>query len=423
MRQRFHIITLGCKINQYESQAIKEAWLADGAEWTDNPRQADVVLVNSCAVTARAVRELRQILARAQRESPLARIIAAGCGAQESLRRSHEDSNVQYVPQSAKRSLLCLFSPHQREADFVISDYPRARAVLKVQDGCSQCCAYCIVPLTRGPARGRPLQEITAEALRLAQAGFAELIISGINLRQYAAGLSTKIDFWEMLAQLESRLLDSLDAPPRLRISSLDPAQLHDGALQYFSGSRLVCPHLHVSLQSASPRVLRAMGRGHYTAENVSSFLDSLRSVWPVLGFGVDILTGFPGETESEFLQTMDFCRAQPLTYGHVFPYSRRPGTRAADLPDQISAAEKKTRAAALRNAVDAKKHAFLQRCLELDSVQVALQSLDPAEGVSEHYAPCRLETVPNSVQPRQAVGARPAAVENGVLVSRPLAV
>lgn len=412
---RFRIHTLGCKINQYESQALREAWTSHGLVEAPNAGEDDgaveLHLVNTCAVTARAVADVRQLLRRLHRENPEARILVTGCAAQVMAEELAAFEGVELVvPQSDKASLLrwpakvddSAVSPESVDADgrperthFFepgIVGFHRGRGVLKVQDGCSHRCTYCIVPLTRGKPVSREPRAALAEARRLFESGAPELMVSGVNLRQYGRGLAGEAegwDFWDLLAFLDRELAE-WRGRGRLRLSSLDPAQLDDKALETLANCSLVCPQLHVSLQSASPSVLKAMGRGHTSPEALARFLERLRGIWPLHGLGADILTGFPGEDEAAFVETLEFVKAMPLTYAHVFPYSRRPGTRAAEREDQTPKELRKERAAALRAVAVEKREAFLRRLLEEQQLIVAVEG-EEGEGPCEYYASCRL--------------------------------
>lgn len=446
----FYALTLGCKINQYETEAVREAWLARGWREAADPAEADVLLVNSCAVTARAVADVRQAVARMHRAAPQGRIVVTGCAAQvlrEDIAALPGVADV--VGQQDKVSLL-RYDPERGAAEayewnsgdgsddltadaaafpaFRIDGFTRSRPVLKVQDGCSHRCTYCIVPLARGAARSRDPREALAEARRLLDAGFRELIVSGVNLRQYGRDLpGGGPDFWDLLAFLERELAPQWAGRARLRISSLEPGQLGERALDVLAESRLVAPQLHLSLQSGSPGVLRRMGRGHYRPEPLLDFVRDLAEVWRLFGLGADILTGFPGETDAEFGETLDFVGALPLTYAHVFPYSRRPGTPAAVMEGQLPQEVKKRRAAELRGAVAAKKATFLQRLLAEPQLLVAPEGARGVKGVCEYYAECRFigdrrpaaQAAQGGEQagPGELVAVRPLAVERDGLV------
>ena len=503
MPVRFFIATLGCKVNQYESHSLSEAWREHGWFPAPEPAKADFILINTCAVTARAVADARAAARRLRREAPDARIWLTGCAAEVALREESNDVDAHgatslnrtddgapahaltggfdadvLVSQNGKAllsQLPCTFpkipaleaepapaSP-RHFPNFRISGYDRSRPVLKVQDGCSHRCTYCIVPLTRGPARSRPPKESLAEARRLLDAGFREITLSGINLRQYRHKKTDldKGEFWDLVEYLERELAPEWAGRLRLRISSLEPGQLDARALDILGHSRLIAPHLHLSLQSGSPAVLARMGRGHYDPAVITGFLNTLRKKVPLFGLGADILTGFPGESEEEFEETLRVCRELPFSYAHVFPYSKRPGTTAATMAGQVPQEIKKERAAALRQAVQGKKQEFLQELLRLPVLHVvfedqkegtpevdarpekpapdfdqgedaaghkaalgsrhrAAQARDALRGVCEFYSDCLLEGDVTKVTPREITQARPVGLARGLLVVRP---
>jgi len=270
------------------------------------------------------------------------------------------------------------------------------------------------VPLTRGGPVSREPGAVIAEVDALFAAGWREAVLSGVNLRQY--GLGQGRDFWDLLAAVDAALAPRWAGRARLRLSSLDPAQLGPKAQDTLGAAHLVCPHLHLSLQSLAPAVLRRMGRGHYGPEGVADAVAGLGAVWPVFGLGADILTGFPGETEAEFRQTLAGCAKLPLSYAHVFPYSSRPGTAAARLPGQVPGPEKTARATALRAMAHAASEAFACRAAALPGVAVVLEYGDPRRGVSEHFVPCRLTRPAPGAAPRDLIRARPVAARGAEL-------
>jgi MiaB/RimO family radical SAM methylthiotransferase len=429
--KRFQIFTLGCKVNQYESQALREAWEAGG--WAElpagrPPAEADLILVNTCAVTAKAVADARAMVRRLNREAPQADILVSGCAAEAMLEEFTALPGVrEVIGRAGKASLLRLpeqslpgASADQAFPDFRISGYDRSRAVIKIQDGCSHNCTYCIVPTTRGKSVSRPGLEILAEAKRLLASGFREITLSGINLRQYKHDHEGRDGFWGLLYFLEKELAPEWAGRARLRISSLEPGQLGEQALEVLSSSRLVAPHLHLSLQSGSPKVLKRMGRGHYDPAAITSFLRSLHSIWPLFALGADLLTGFPGENEAEFEESLELCHTLPLSYAHVFPYSRRPGTVAATLPDQLPQALKKQRARILRQVVQAKQQDFLARLKALPLLQVVFE--DPKETEFSPMAGERVDvsrrsagTTKSSAKAKETTGISPMTEEGGL--------
>lgn len=437
----FYLATLGCKVNQYESRALREAWLERGLAEAADPAEADVILVNSCAVTAKAMADVRATVRRLHRAAPGARIIITGCAAEVPEENLASLPGVTAVTgQAGKAGLLAapplLVTPPVEEASsgsskqafltgfppFSISGYDRSRAVLKIQDGCSHGCAYCIVPLTRGRARSREFDDCLGEAQRLLEAGFREIVISGINLRQYRQDSESGGDFWNFLARLDAALRPHWTGRARFRISSLEPGQLGARALDVLESCHMVAPHLHLSLQSGCSSVLRRMGRGHYDPETVPEFLLNLRRIWPVFGLGADLLTGFPGESDEEFAQGLALCAALPLSYAHVFPYSKRPGTRAANMADQVSREVRKCRAAALREMVLEKKKNFLQSLLNQSKFTVVFENREgekpgmPLCGVNEYYADCRLRGTETALL-REIATVRPVGLDGLTLL------
>jgi len=428
--QKFHVATLGCKINQYESEAIAEAWRGRGLLEADSPGEADVILVNSCAVTGRAVSDLRATVRRLRQQTPGARLVVTGCAAQvleAALAAMPEGDEV--VPQACKADLLDgPFGVHGEDRTgepapafqpFRIGSFGRARAVVKVQDGCSHRCTYCIVPLTRGPSVSRAPEDAIAEVRRLLAAGYRELVLSGVNLRQYGRDLPEPLAFWDLLARLEAELAPEWAGRARLRLSSVEPGQLDARALDVLGNSRLVAPHLHLSLQSGDEGVLKRMGRGHYNPAQVLDFLRQLRARWPRLGLGADLLTGFPGESAGQFETTYAFCRELPLTYAHVFPFSPRPGTAAADWPDALPKAERTSRAARLRGLAEAKKRAFRRELAALPRLTVLIENAETGAGTCEFYAPCVVAGP--GLKPGGLAAARPEGLEAGPLLCRVL--
>ena len=409
---KFHFVTFGCKVNQYETQALREAWTAQGGTECDSPDAADVVCINSCAITARAERDARNALFRVRRDAPGARVLLTGCAARlvAGQTAAGRDAPDAVIVQEAKSRLLA--GPESvadgltdtADADaafppFEISGFRRARPVLKVQDGCRHRCTYCIVPLTRGACRSRDPFDAIREARRLLKAGYAELMISGINLRQYGRDKAEYGDFWSLLQRLDAALAPEFAGRARLRISSLEPSQLDARGLDILRGCRMVCPHLHISLQHASPAVLRRMGRGHYSADMLEQAVHELRAHWPVMALGADLLLGFPGESEEDVRCLLDFVERMPFSYAHVFPYSRRPGTAADRMDGQLPQQLKQERAARVRAAVTERQEAFREAQLRLPRLLAAPEAPmqdgrprnRPFKGVNEYYVPCLL--------------------------------
>lgn len=396
--KRFYILTLGCKINQYESEAIREGWISKGFVEVDDVRLADVVIVNSCAVTQMAISDLKKYLRRFSRENPKCEIIVTGCAIPKWEREIISLDNVKYIIPQKQKAILKDYpeldintKENLDHFSLTISDYFRARPLIKIQDGCSHYCKYCIVPLTRGPSKSRAVVDILDEVERLLKNGFNELIISGINLREFKAHYDGRsIDVWD-LVEIVSKIM-SKDYPyARMRLSSLDPALLHNKALGVIQKCQNLTKHLHLSIQSADPNVLKKMGRDHYTPDQIEEFIEKLSGIWGLFGLGCDILVGFPGEDERYFENTYNFCKRMPFTYGHVFQYSKRPGTPAAKYPDQVPKEVKKERSKRLRKIFSDKKKEFLNKQLQLDNVFVIVEDREKLIGMNEYYVICEI--------------------------------
>lgn len=442
----FFTVTFGCKVNQYETEAIREAWARAGGREVDGIPGAAVALVNSCAVTAKGERDARNALLRIRRENPGALLLITGCSARlvanyVPRRGAPVPKADLFVPQEHKERLaaadfaealaraaaspegeertqalraVLAAAPLLAERPFptgaarhegpegrpwprlAIRAYRRMRPVLKVQDGCSHRCTYCIVPLTRGRCTSRPPAEVIAEARTLLR-DHLEIMVSGINLGQYGRDHREYGDFWDLLAALDAALAPEFAGRRRLRISSLEPSLLDERGIGVLHATRLVAPHLHISLQHASASVLRRMGRGHYSAGQLLEALDRMADFWPAPGLGADLLVGFPGETEADVDELCRFVERAGLTYAHVFPYSRRPGTPAASFPDQLPRPVKMERAARVRAAAAEGARKFWTSRLASPGLDLALDAQEShgmagyLHGVDECYAPCFL--------------------------------
>ena len=444
-RVNFH--TLGCKLNFSESSTLAREFERGGFVRVAPDAEADICVINSCSVTEHADKKCRNLIRKLHRRNPGAIIAVTGCYAQLKPQEiaaiegvgivlSNNDKGMLYkrvVELSGKGRAQIYSCDTESLTSFfaAFSSGDRTRAFLKVQDGCSHGCAYCIVPLTRGPARSRPPKDCLAEMRRLLEAGYREIMISGINLRQYAMRDEGCRDFWDLLSYLDRELAPEWGSgarpdPARFRISSVEPAQLTERGIATLAETRMVCPHLHLSLQSGSADVLKAMRRGHYTPEALLSAVEGVAKLWPRFGLGADILMGFPGETEAHALETLEVVRSLPLTYAHVFPYSARPGTVAAELPDQVGKAVRQERAARVRAVVEAKREAFWKDTLTCERLLVALDCNEDAgsasgqHGVDECYVPCRLRT-PLRGEGHTLIPVRPVSVSRKGVIVEPL--
>jgi len=372
--KRAFITTLGCKVNQYESAAFHTGFAEAGYSVISSGKNADVVVINTCAVTAKAGAQSRQAVRQALRANPSARIIITGCYAEtgaEELTEIEELQGREYalIGNSKKDGLVATAIDYDRQLQQMllgtidsareICRLPvrhfgdRTRAYLRVQDGCESYCTYCIVPLTRGPSRSLPPDEVLAQAAVFADGGYREIVLTGIHLGYYGRDLSPKENIVTLLARLST-------ATPqvRYRISSLEPTEITEQLLELMRSRDNIMPHLHIPLQSGDDEILARMNR-HYTTDEFGQVVQNCRKYLPDAAIGIDILAGFPGETDDHFQNTRDFLAGLDCTYLHVFPYSRRPGTAAAGFPGAVNKQTKDRRVALLRDLGERKREAF----------------------------------------------------------------
>lgn len=379
--------TLGCKVNQYESSVLLESLKQANWQPVSFKGAADLYVVHGCAVTSRAAFQTRQLLRRARRLNPGALIAVVGCDAQLDHDRLASEGLATHILGTAEKFDIARWieAPGSFAAPCCavkgVNDIPRlsaqavscmhtgrTRAYLKVQDGCNAYCSYCVVPYTRGRSRSLPPDEVLSQLHRFVDAGYREVILTGIHLGQWGKDLSPARD----LTGLLDRIGDS-DSPPRVRLSSLEPLEWSDGLLRRISTVPWICPHFHIPLQSGDDDVLAAMHRP-YTALQYANLIRELRMLFPEAALGADVLVGFPGETQRRFLNTLHLVEELPLTYLHVFPFSPRPGTPAADMPGRIPGDEMKKRARMLQDIGTRKRRQFRERFLG-QSVEVLVES------------------------------------------------
>jgi len=377
----FLIQNFGCRVNQAEAFSWAEEFELGGMRREEDPARADFVVVNTCTLTARADRDVRKFIRRISRLNSGARLIIAGCSVDGgSLRPEDLTPDALLLPNSAKTRLADRVLSLSDTPEASASKPLRSRALLKVQDGCDLSCTFCIIPSVRGRSRSSSRQEILARARRLIDRGFREIVLCGIHLSSYGLDLQPKDSFSGLL-----RGLLELDGLGMLRLSSLDPRRLDDGLIDLMTRNPRVCPHFHLSLQHASDRVLRLMGRGS-TAAGYGRILQRLRERSPEAALGADMIVGFPGEEESDFDRLLGFVAGSPLDYLHVFSYSPRPGTAAADWV-QVEDLEKSQRSAILRTLAEDKRRAFRERFIgkELKAIVVRKRARG-AEVLTSNY-------------------------------------
>lgn len=349
--------TLGCKVNQYDTDAMRELFEKAGHEVVPFEEKADVYVVNTCTVTAVGDKKSRQTIARAHAISPEAAVIVAGCFAQSSPAEAAALPGVAAVAGTAERAEIVRIAEnalagrrktgvrqYRGKTGFEALDVSRegrTRAYLKIQDGCDRYCAYCIIPYARGPVRSRELPDVRRQLAMLDAEGYHEVVLTGIHLMSYGKELQG-VSLADAIAAA-----DGLENIKRIRLGSLEPQLLDGGVVASLADNPKVCRQFHLSLQSGSKTVLARMER-RYTPDEYRQCVASLRRAMPGCAITTDIIAGFPGETEEEFLETLAFAREIGFARIHVFPYSRRRGTKAFDMPHQVPYAVKKERAARL---------------------------------------------------------------------------
>lgn len=352
----FH--NLGCKVNSYETEAMQQLLEDAGYEIVPFREGADVYIINTCSVTNVADRKSRQMLHRAKKMNPLAAVVAVGCYVQAAGAELKKDEAVDLiVGNNQKKDLVQIlddyFADHENSGEILdighsqeyeelhirrIADH--TRAFIKVQDGCNQFCSYCIIPYTRGRVRSRRPEDIEHEVRGIAEAGYKEIVLTGIHLSSY--GVDFKDEQQENLLTLIKRL-DQIPGIERLRLGSLEPRIVTREFAKELARLRTICPHFHLSLQSGCDATLKRMNR-RYNAAEYQACCEILREEFDNPAITTDVIVGFPGETEEEFAETERFLKAIHFYEMHIFKYSRRAGTRAADMPDQVPEGTKSVR-------------------------------------------------------------------------------
>lgn len=365
-RPRASFYTLGCKLNQYDTEALREAFAADGYQIVPFGEPADVCVVNTCTVTGKSDFQSRQALRRAVRSSPTATVAAVGCYAQVApgtlaripgvdlvvgtWNRDHVVEWVKSPPDKATAVAEPIPGAWQEEGVSCFGSH--TRAFVKIQEGCDARCAFCIVPAARGPSRSRPFADAVEECRALVRRGHCEIVLAGTHLGAYLDGGKRLVDVVEAL--------EEMDGLTRYRLSSIEPQEISGAMIGVLARSAKFCRHLHIPLQSGSDPILRAMGR-KYTAAQYEALLGELSERMPQIRLGADVLVGFPGERLEDFEDTHCLVEQSPISHLHVFQYSARAGTRAARMGGQIDPKIKKERSALLRGLGERKARAFVE--------------------------------------------------------------
>ncbi len=345
------VVTFGCRLNAYESEVIRREAEAAGL--------ADTIVVNTCAVTAEAVRQARQAIRKARRERPGAKIVVTGCAAQTEPHTFADMSEVDRVLGNEEKLSARVWLGLDREERVLVNDIMavretaphlvdgfdgRARAIVQVQNGCDHRCTFCIIPYGRGNSRSVPMGEVVEQVRRLCERGYREVVLTGVDLTSYGGNLPGA----PKLGTLVKQILKHVSELPRLRLSSIDSVEADRDLLDAFANDARLMPHLHLSLQAGDDMILKRMKRRHSRADAIS-FCGEVRRLRPDVVFGGDIIAGFPTETEAMFERSLDLVDQCGLTHLHVFPFSPRPGTPAARMP-QVGREVVKDRARRLRD-------------------------------------------------------------------------
>ena len=424
----FRCVTFGCRVNQYETQAIREQLEREGLSEAMPGEPANIVMVNSCTVTEAADRDCLSQLRLLHAENPLAKIVVTGCLVQRDAALLRDLPGIRLLVGTGQkhrigewvRSLIgpCQGSETLMELELSrvygslqISRFDgREKAFVKVQDGCDRACAFCKIPLVRGRSRSRELGEVLEEVRRLTDAGFREVVLTGVAIGLWGKEFRSQ----RQLADLV-RAVDRLPGRFRIRLSSLDPRDLDSSLLDILGSSSKLCRYLHLSLQSGSDPVLARMNRGHTTAQYAGQ-LSALRRFWPDAGLTTDLIAGFPGETEEQFRQTLEFCQEQRFAKVHVFPYSRRRGTSGALFKEQLPAAVVRERARLLRQTADETARRFREPFVGTDQEILVEKN---GENCTSQFLRVRLEGEPGpagELVPVRITGLTPGGLRAKIL-------
>ncbi|HET8925839.1 MAG TPA: tRNA (N(6)-L-threonylcarbamoyladenosine(37)-C(2))-methylthiotransferase MtaB [Candidatus Acidoferrum sp.] len=421
----FYIEQFGCRATQADGVALERQLLDRGCTSAPEAFAADIVVVNTCTVTASADAQARDAIRKLHRANPATRVIVTGCYAQRAPEELSELPGVAWVVGNSHKpqipDLIEAISP-RLSPPFSSGFFPAAalaaepmslfhgpakiltgdifeqntllaapvlggegnhtRPTLKIQDGCNSRCSYCVIPFVRGKSRSLPPETVVQEIQRLSAAGFREIVLSGINLGTYGRDLSPRVEFEELVR----RILDETSVE-RLRISSIEPLDVTQDLVELFAGTDRIAEHFHMPLQSASDRILAAMHRW-YRSEHYAGRVELIRARLPHAAIGADVITGFPGETEEDHAATMAFIEELPFTYLHVFSYSKRPGTKSAALSNEVHGAVIKRRARELRALGEQKTAAFRQSQIGRTLRALTLRRDDSAAHLAENTTP-----------------------------------
>ena len=398
--------TLGCKLNQAETAIIAEQFERGGYQLIPFGEPVDICVINTCTVTGKSDHRCRQMIRKAKKISPSAKIAVVGCYAQLSPGKIQNINGVDFILGSDKKfDLIQILNENNRRNQPLIlpstnqsflSPVPgnfwnHTRAFLKIQDGCDSFCSYCTVPLARGRSRSDSLDHIIQSATELVQRGHREIVLTGVHIGRYGKDLIPSKNLLDILKHIES-----IPDLKRIRLSSLEPLEINETLLEWIAGSAKICHHFHVPLQSGDDEILNRMER-NYSSKLYGEVIQRIKKMIPGCGLGTDIIVGFPGETGQHFQNTLALVEQLPFTYLHVFSFSPRTGTKAARFSDQVNPKEIKNRSKILRASGKRKKQRFLEGLVgkQLEVLWEEKERGDWMLGVSGNYARVRTPANP----------------------------
>jgi threonylcarbamoyladenosine tRNA methylthiotransferase MtaB len=388
--------TLGCKVNQFETEAMTELLEQEGFEVLPQGEKSDIYIINTCAVTKESERKSRQFINKAKRSNPKALVVAVGCSVQLNGEKLNEETNVDIIIGTKNKGTIGkLIKEKLHDIEFkpeieefygregfeelkITSVHDKTRANIKIQDGCSQYCSYCIIPYVRGPIRSRNHNDIVEEIKKVAANGYKEIVLNGIHISSYGRDIHEDDALIRLIEDI-----NNIDGIERIRLGSLEPKLITEDFIERYSKLNKVCDHFHLSLQSGSDSVLKRMNR-KYTTEEYNKNVETIRKYMPNAGITTDIIVGFPGETEEEFKETLKFVKTIEFSRIHVFKYSVREGTKAAKMPEQIEEAVKSLRSKELINLGNNLSKEFMNKFLGKD-MPVLIETLKK-ENIFEGY-------------------------------------
>jgi threonylcarbamoyladenosine tRNA methylthiotransferase MtaB len=413
----YHVENFGCRATQADGASIERQLLERGLLRAGSASEAEVVVLNTCTVTASADQDARAAIRRIHRDNPDAQILVTGCYAQRApleisalpgvslvVGNSHKHELASYVSPVSQNSGFVPLSQIAGESNVIIGDifahtvlnaapvfdgegFDKTRPNLKVQDGCNNRCSFCVIPYVRGKSRSLKLDQVLREVDALVVKGYREIVLSGINLGRWGRELTPRANFATML-----RMILEQTQIEKLRISSVEPMDWTDEVIELVASSSRICKHAHVPLQSGSDKILRAMHR-KYRPWHYADRIERIRRAMPDAAIGADVMVGFPGETDEEFEQTRAFIERLPFTYLHVFTYSSRPGTPSAEMAEQVPVQIARERNRILRELIVKKKRVFMESFVgrEVEAITLTHFDGDYTEALSDNYLKLRL--------------------------------